>query len=379
MIRVATLSVFIAAIFCASSTRAEGTLLQDVVLLPANTEITPADLQQQQNPLPYFQPIVNQGGGAFRVRIEGVDVTPTRADWYVELEDDGGNVTELIRPEDLADQKAWYSGFFFGSHVRMTIRGTSPSGFGGLKVVSILRQAPSPPQPQSAGNPILDFFSPAITNEQKIASASVVKLELGKGHTCSGFYIGPTHIVTNRHCINKSDAFSTASAAKGTPKPCGDAVALSDFVEKPSTGARYAKCIEAWIDEKEDLAVLRVDPLKTNPPPPLILADKGVTPSTKVYSVGHPLSLPITFTRCCGFFDISNQMGTHDCPTFAGGSGSPIFDEAHQVVAVNALTDYDQADLKVVDVEAALRRGASFRSKAILLRENAFVRAFIGK
>jgi V8-like Glu-specific endopeptidase len=109
----------------------------------------------------------------------------------------------------------------------------------------------------------------------------------------------------------------------------------------------------------------------------LSLSSEKPTPSENVYAAGHPLGRPLTYTRCCGFFEIDGTLGTHDCPTFTGGSGGPILDSASNVVvAVNALTDYDDPNLKVVEVEKLLAAGATFRSRAIIVAGNAFIEPF---
>jgi len=97
-----------------------------------------------------------------------------------------------------------------------------------------------------------------------------------------------------------------------------------------------------------------------------------------VFSVGHPLGLPLTFTRFFGFFDFgSGSVGTHDCPTFTGGSGSPILNEAGQVVAIMTATDYSDKGLTTVEVEKALSRGVKFRNGGLLLDDNGFVKKFV--
>lgn len=360
-----------AAIAQGTSRGDQGTLLQDVVLDPKNLRITATSIP---NKLPFATSVGNEPGDVFRAKIltSGVDAG---AKWHVELHDGGGN-SEIVRPTQLAQSPTWYSRPFLGNRLYIRIEGPSTDGFGKLEVTSILRQATSSLKAQSAGNPILSYSSPALTKTQKETSKSVAKLEFGGGHTCSGFFIGPTHIVTNRHCVNRSNEFSASQV--NMPRPCGDVVAILDYVSAHKPSTTYAKCVEAWIDPNQDLGVLRVEPVANVQP--MLVASQAPTLTTKVYSVGHPLGLPLTFTRCCGFFDVSRSfMGRHDCPTFSGGSGSPILDEANQVVAVSTLTDYDEAHLRVVDVETAIANGGTFLNTAVLLSGNTFIQRFIGK
>ena len=99
---------------------------------------------------------------------------------------------------------------------------------------------------------------------------------------------------------------------------------------------------EGWLDEL-DIAVVRVSQATDEYQPLSIDFESDKDKGKKIYSLGHPLGLPIKFLTNASIVQNINELYAETTlDTYQGSSGSPVFDsETHKVIGILVGGSYD--------------------------------------
>ena len=167
---------------------------------------------------------------------------------------------------------------------------------------------------------------------------SVAILHIGPTETtCTGVLLDAKTVATNHHCMLYSLAFQRS---KQTPAPsCQDITVEFDFFA-PNQRGPTAQCDGVKIDDKLDVALIRLDreagdvaPGKKREPVKMRPASEG-TPEV-VRMLHHPIGLPLAVHEHCRIFKVEQTDLLHDCAATNGSSGSPLFDEQMRWVGLH--------------------------------------------
>lgn len=158
--------------------------------------------------------------------------------------------------------------------------------------------------------------------------------------TCTGFLVAPDKLITAGHCIrNESD--------------CEDAQWVFDyklgteqdaFVESLPQNSVYTckRVVKSSLGVfiKKDWALIELD-RKVVGRSPLKLNTKKPSKSDKIFTIGTPSGLPLKVaTGSVRSVKIGNYFRTN-LDTFAGNSGSPVFNASNEVIGILVRGDND--------------------------------------
>ncbi len=151
------------------------------------------------------------------------------------------------------------------------------------------------------------------------------------GATATAFVVGKRRIATAGHCV----------------APNGEGKILFAFGYRLMDDGRPRILIPRWhvyscvriVDRHldplgADWAVVEVD--RDLHVPPLPIRRRPVVLGEPVYYMGHPRGLPLKHVGCAKVVDATPRgFFLADTDTFKGSSGSPVFDEHHEVVGIH--------------------------------------------
>jgi len=211
------------------------------------------------------------------------------------------------------------------------------------------------------------------------ASRAVAKLYIGDGYVCSGFLVTADIVLTNHHCLARSEAFTTTRGQPLDKRACNDIEAHFDFDQQGSPKkALKTNCLAVLdFDSDLDFALLRIDsrPIVSVETPvvrqPLRLSSNRFTSGRDVIVIHHPAGLAKKVSFQCRATDgrvDPERLIEHDCSTVGGSSGSPILNADMEVVGVHfrgAIPD----DMTFAELQARLMAGEVFLNGAKPLTE----------
>ena len=162
----------------------------------------------------------------------------------------------------------------------------------------------------------------------------------------SGFLLGHDTVLTCWHgWAHFAQEPQVAIFDYAARKPCDQPVELPEEqvvtvepypVLQPSQPDRPANAAGDWV-------VLRLQ--RPRPAPPVTIAKVNV--GTAVYTLGHPLGLPLKLADRARVLSADDVSFRADLDTFTGNSGSPVFDaESHALVGLVVEGQKDQGDFE---------------------------------
>ena len=160
--------------------------------------------------------------------------------------------------------------------------------------------------------------------------------------SCTGFLIAPDTLVTAGHCIQTIDdckihrwLFNYKVEKEGVFNFTVPAKDVYHCVELIKRGYDHGKAI--------DFAIVRLD--RTNSEvQPLTLRTKGkIQRNDRIFVIGHPTGLPMKYAGNAIVRSTSSHSFLTNLDTFAGNSGSPVFNEKTlevEGILIRGETDY---------------------------------------
>lgn len=158
--------------------------------------------------------------------------------------------------------------------------------------------------------------------------------------TCTGFLVAPDKLITAGHCIrNESDCEDAQWVFDYKLKS-----EQEDFVESIPLDSVYTckRVVKSslGIFIKKDWALIELD-RKVVDRKPLKLNAKKPSKNDKIFTIGTPSGLPLKVaTGSVRSVRIGNYFNTN-LDTFAGNSGSPVFNANNEVIGILVRGDND--------------------------------------
>lgn len=185
---------------------------------------------------------------------------------------------------------------------------------------------------------------------------------------CTGFLLDEQHLVTARHCVP-------------TPEACAETQIVFDFTMnedgevQPLTQETVYNCAGVYYDALDalDVVVLTLD--RATGRPGLPLADQSTTISGDLVVIGHPSGLPRKLAVGAEVLDndLASDYFVTDLDSFAGNSGSPVFDLSIYAVVGMLLggeVDYEKTANSCIQVKVCDAASGECTGEAVLRVEN---------
>lgn len=163
------------------------------------------------------------------------------------------------------------------------------------------------------------------------------------GAFCTGFLVGDDVLVTAGHCVNETSLMTMKVVfgyrMKNTRQPVTTVKSDNVYGVESVIQRRLTR-------DGLDYAVLRLDRKVTNRQP-LCMAKRDVVEDENVYVIGYPVGLPIKYADDARVTDTDYSYTFQALlDTYGGNSGSPVFNDQHEVVGilVRGRTDFTFVD-----------------------------------
>lgn len=158
------------------------------------------------------------------------------------------------------------------------------------------------------------------------------------GPHCSGFLVGEDIVVTAGHCIKTKEEMLQKAFVFGFKM-----TNASTPVNKVSVDNVYypVEIISRVLTSGADYCVVRLD-RKVKGVKPMVLAKENAKVGDSIYVLGHPSGLPLKYADDAKVISVTTTYFSASLDTYGGNSGSPVFNNNHEVVGilVGGATDY---------------------------------------
>lgn len=284
----------------------------------------------------------------------------------VEFWDRSGEVHERISAADLVGLEGYWTNLIPSNSVDIVVRGKEAAGIS-FEITAVAYEKSGFRFESIVGadqrRHLREYEGAFLLNNPNAAPA-VAKLSYIRRSTsgmrmrynCTGFLVGEDLFVTNEHCVSDADTCQTAKALFGYER----------------TGVGFARPTDQYgcsaviaVDRLHDVALLRLEtPTGEFPAGQLYgvldFATSDVQRGDKLFIIQHPAgeAKQISDLDCAVKEVPVNGYApkldfSHTCDTLGGSSGSPVFNEAGEVVGLHHLAKAPTGSF--VDVNRAVR------------------------
>lgn len=159
--------------------------------------------------------------------------------------------------------------------------------------------------------------------------------------TCTGFLIAEDLVVTAGHCVLEEDQYATNTYTHGCSQSYwvfnyGVDSITGDSLELPYEDVYQCdRVIDGAYKDHKDYAIIRLRRKTIGKKPLTLNLNFDYKKNESVYVVGHPTGLPAKISDQAVIKDEpSKYFFVSDLDTFAGNSGSPIFNDQDEVIGI---------------------------------------------
>lgn len=279
------------------------------------------------------------------IQLEIADDNSENSSAFIEISNFTGIVLQKITAKELVDAGTIFTDLVPGQNITVSVRGSSQDQLG-FRITSIsydksgarFESISEPDEREHVGNYSGDWEL-LDSVERSVAKLSYLKEKNGtrKRYVCTGFMVSDSMLVTNHHCVATAEVCKTTKALFGYQKS-------GAFFTTPKEQFGCKRVVKA--DRDLDVALLELNgsPGAATNWGAVAMSSKSPVSGQKLYVVQHPAGEPkqisdygcsISETPVNGY--AKDVDLAHACDTLGGSSGSPIFDENGEVIALHHL------------------------------------------
>lgn len=189
--------------------------------------------------------------------------------------------------------------------------------------------------------------------------------------TCTGFLVAPDLVATAGHCVTDKKSCKNLNFVFGVTS----AKEFSQGFQIDKTNFYSCKkIITTNQNDRRDYALIKLNKKVQARHIFEIEDDSRLNDESSVYMIGHPLGLPVTYTRAVPVSNYYfNDFFTAPLNSFSGNSGSPVINSStNKVVGILASgqKDFDEpTDLRSCKTYARYKNGAETITRISLLED----------
>jgi V8-like Glu-specific endopeptidase len=140
---------------------------------------------------------------------------------------------------------------------------------------------------------------------------------------CTGFLVGEDLIATAGHCIENVDRCENMSIVFDVSE---EQVVSQGYKVSQKNIYNCKKVIAQEMSDERDFALIQLDKKVSGRLPLKLNLKDNVSLGAKVFMLGHPLGLPMIYSRPGPVNVINDYSFKAQIDSFSGNSGSPVFD-----------------------------------------------------
>ncbi len=312
-------------------TQLDGNIEEINVETPVFSSETPSGVYWQKE-------IRKLGTKYFRLHIASAEI-PSGRKISLKLYARNGSLVRIYSEEELRTRSPFWTVIIPGDYVLLMLFSDAPPVGLKLHIDKIAYQADSGAPLSTYGEDdkkhLVEYSNlPIIVN----AAKPVAKLHLIKNSSprvCTGFLVGQNTLMTNHHCVDSQEICDSVIATFGYERKQDGRLNLGEQY-------RCVKVDSGRMDFELDYAVIELQGTPGDKWGKLDLSAIDPEDNEPLFIVQHPAGEPKQVSRidCKTMVIPVKGRGeetdfTHTCDTVGGSSGSPVFNEAGQVIGIH--------------------------------------------
>jgi hypothetical protein len=342
MIRCGTFLGLLFAAIIVSSVQASAQPYDEARVRPLDIRV--GHLEDRGDGIVWESPPIGYGPAKYiRLRFSDVSAAVRETGYDVVVRDLKRRAIARFAAAQFVGPQILYTGVLFANRVTVSIevrRGQPPPV--GLRFrIDELTYEIDPQMRPTLHGPTYNWNNVALFSAgdpKRSIAESVAKLYLGRDRevasTCTGFLVGRDALLTNLHCLEKSQVYreSARAGADVSSLRCTDIAIQFDYLAVPQVSSEaQTSCLgvlDRDVGQRLDFALLKIAPPLTVEGGRrrfLKLAAEMPSSGEPAFVIHHPLGLTLKVSEHCSAYASPREFQLdHNCPTAAGSSGAPV-------------------------------------------------------
>lgn len=301
--------------------------------------ISTPDFRRETAMTVYWQKEIQKIGSLYlRLRIAQVKGLGDN-EIILELRDRGGYRVREYTGAELKKRGTFWTAVIPGDYVLLQLFAKRPPVGFSLTIDKVAYQAYSGAPLSTVGEdekePIANYANDPVVRSVERSVARLIFMKNGTPRTCSGFLIESGQFMTNHHCVSTQATCDTAVAVFGYQYDTNGLISFGEQFE-------CAQVVSGKNNYELDYALLNLHGNAATKWGKLALKRTDPLIDRPLFIVQHPGGQPkmISKINCTAkAVPVDGRAGgtdfTHTCDTVGGSSGSPVFNEAGQVIGLH--------------------------------------------